>query len=311
MDTNFPNSFKISIIGCGSVGATTAYSLLLNGIATHMTLIDVRKEQAEGLDLDLEHSIPFTPYCRIKHSADVRDCKDSDLIVITAGKRQSPGQTRLDLIKDNKKIFADIIPKIAKAAPNSILLIVSNPVDILTYEALKLSKFPWQRVFGSGTLLDTARFQFHLSEKLKIHPRSIDAYILGEHGDTSFPVWNSANIVGKSLFNFKNFNKRIAEKCYQNTKNAAYRIIHDLGYTCYSIATAITEIAKNIKEDSHQVFPLSVLLQNYYGHSKVCLSVPSVLCRKGINKIIEIPLDKEEKAKLKKSVDTLKPLTLA
>lgn len=306
MEREFPNSFKISVIGCGSVGATTAYSLLLRGVPTHLTLIDVRKEQAEGLDLDLEHSIPFTSYCRIKNSGDVKDCKGSDLVVITAGKRQSPGQTRLDLIKDNKKIFADIIPKIAKAAPNAILLIVSNPVDVLTYEAIKLSKFPWQRVFGSGTILDSARFQFHLSEKLNIHPRSIDAYILGEHGDTSFPVWSTASILGKPLFEFKNFNKKIGEKCYADTKNAAYRIIHDLGYTCYSIATAVTEIAKNIKEDSHQVFPLSVLLQNYYGHSKVCLSMPAALCRKGINELIEIPLDKTEQKNLAKSVSTLK-----
>ena len=308
MEHEFPNSFKISVIGCGSVGATTAYSLLLHGIATHLSLIDVRKEQAEGLHLDLEHSIPFTPYCRIEHSTDAKDCKDSDLIVITAGKRQAPGQSRLDLIKDNKKIFADIIPKIAKAAPNAILLIVSNPVDVLTYEAIKLSKFPWQRVFGSGTILDSARFQFHLSQKLNIHPRSIDAYILGEHGDTSFPVWSSANVLGKSLFKFKNFNKKTAEKCYTDTKNAAYRIINDLGYTCYSIATAVTEIAKNIKEDSHQVFPLSVLLQNYYGHSKVCLSIPASLSRKGISELIEIPLDKTEQKNLTKSVSTLKSL---
>ncbi len=306
MEREFPNSFKISVIGCGSVGATTAYSLLLGGVPTHLTLIDVRKEQAEGLDLDLEHSIPFTSYCRIKNSDNVKDCKGSDLVVITAGKRQSQGQTRLDLIKDNKKIFADIIPKIAKAAPKAILLIVSNPVDVLTYEAIKLSKFPWQRVFGSGTILDSARFQFHLSEKLNIHPRSIDAYILGEHGDTSFPVWSTASILGKPLFKFKDFNKKVGDQCYSDTKNAAYRIIHDLGYTCYSIATAVTEIAKNIKEDSHQVFPLSVLLQNYYGHSKVCLSIPSVICRKGINEVIEIPLDKSEQKNLAKSVSTLK-----
>lgn len=307
MEKKFPNSFKISVIGCGSVGATTAYSLLLRGIGTHLTVIDVRKEQAEGLDLDLEHSIPFTTFCRIDHSTDVKDCKNSDLVVITAGKRQSPGQTRLDLIKDNKKIFADIIPKIAKAAPQAILLIVSNPVDVLTYEAIKLSKFPWQRVFGSGTILDTARFQFHLSQELKINPRNIDAYILGEHGDTSFPVWSSANVLGKPLFKFKNFNKKTAEKCYQNTKNAAYRIINDLGYTCYSIATAVTEIARNIKEDSHQVFPLSILLKNYYNHSNVCLSIPVVLGRGGIQEILEIPLNKEEQTNLKKSADILKP----
>lgn len=298
--------FNVSIIGCGSVGATAAYALLLKGIATRLTVIDLQKEKAEGLLLDLEHSLSFTPFTKLEASGDFAAAKESDLIVITAGKRQAEGETRLDLANANKKIFRDFIPKLVAASPNAIFLIVTNPVDVLTYETIKISGLPWQKVFGSGTMLDSARFQFHISQKLNIHPRSIDAYILGEHGDSSFPVWSFANVLGKPLSAFSGFTKEIAQKCYEDTKNAAYRIIHDLGYTCYSIATAITEIAKNIKEDTHQVFPLSTLLQNYYGLSDVCLSVPCVLGKSGIEQILEIPLNEEERQNLKKSAEILK-----
>ncbi len=301
-------TFKVAIIGCGNVGATTAYALLLDGTITDLTLIDINKERAGGILLDLEHSLPFTSYTKLSATNDLKACEGANLIVITAGKKQVEGETRLDLISANRKILQEMIPKIVQAAPQAILLIVSNPVDILTYEALKLSKFPPHRVFGSGTILDSARFQFHISEKIHIHPRSIDAYILGEHGDSSFPVLSSASVVGKKLSEFPDFTQEVAEACYQDTKNAAYRIIHDVGFTCYSIATAIREITRNIFEDTHQVFMLSTLLQNYYGHSDVCLSLPCVLGRRGIEEVLKIPLDEMEQEKLQKSVDILKNL---
>lgn len=300
------NMFKVSVIGCGSVGATTAYSLMLAGITNELVLIDIQSEKAEGLVLDMEHSLPFIPYTKLSASGDFAACKGSDLVVVTAGKRQAEGETRLDLANANKKIFQDMIPKIVASAPNAIILVVTNPVDVLAYEALKISGLPWQRVFGSGTVLDSARFQFNISEKIKVHPRSIDAYILGEHGDSSFPVWSFANVLGKPLEEFKEFTPEVAKQCYEDTKNAAYRIIHDLGYTCYSIATAITEIARNIKDDTHQVFPLSVLLKDYYGVSDVCLSVPCVLGKNGIEKVLDIRLDDQEKEAMKKSAETVK-----
>lgn len=299
--------FKISIIGCGNVGATTAYALMLSeGSMTHLTLVDIAKEKAEGLALDLEHSIPFSSFVELQSSNDFSACKDSDLVIITAGKKQAEGETRLDLAAANKKIFQDMIPKIVSASSRAILLIVSNPVDVLTYHALKISGLPPSRVFGSGTILDSARFQFHISRKIKIHPKSIDAYILGEHGDSSFPVWSFANVLGKPLKDFPGFSKQTANQCYEKTKNAAYHIIHDLGYTCYSIATAVREIARNIREDNHQVFPLSVLLQNYHGFSDVCLSVPCVVGACGIEKVLDIPLNEKEKQALAHSVETLK-----
>lgn len=299
-------TFKISIVGCGNVGATTSYALLLDGIATDLTLIDKDRERAEGIMLDLEHSLPFTSFTKLSATDDYSACEGSNLVIITAGKRQSPGETRLDLIAANRKIFRDMIPKIARSAPDAIILVITNPVDVLTYEALKISGLPSSRIFGSGTILDTARFQFHISQKLHIHPRSIDAYILGEHGDSSFPVWSSANVMGKSLFEFEGFTREVAETCYEETKQAAYRIIHDVGFTCYSIATAVREIARNIFEDTRQVFMLSTLLDNYYGHSDVALSVPCVLGQRGIIRALHVPLDQEEQKKLSESVKILR-----
>lgn len=304
--TNIECIFKTSIVGCGSVGATTAYAFLLSGSVTDIALVDLDAGKANGLMLDLEHAISFTPHTKITGSDNFADCAGSNVVIITAGARQKEGETRLDLVKKNQTIFAEIIPKIVKAAPDAIYIIVSNPVDVLTYEAIKQSGLPWNRVFGSGTVLDSARLQFHISEKIKLHPGSIDAYVMGEHGDTSFPVYSSANVLGKPLSSFEGFSDEVAAECYADTKNAAYRIIHDQGYTCYSIATALREIVSAIFENKHQVFPLSVLLKDYYGHSDVCLSVPCVLGRHGIEKVLEIPLNEKEQTNLKKSVETLK-----
>lgn len=298
--------FKISVIGCGSVGATAAYAMLTDGTPSEVALIDISKEKAQGLALDFEHSLPFWKYTKITAGNDFSLCKNSQLVVVTAGARQAEGETRLDLVKKNKAIFADMIPQIAKAAPESILLIVSNPVDILTLEALKLSGFPGGRVFGTGTMLDTARLRFHISERLKLNPASIEAFILGEHGDSSFPVWSSANVAGKPLSEFPNFTQKMADGCFLETKNAAYRIIHDLGYTCYSIATVIKEIMMHIFQDSRVVLPLSVALDGAYGLKNVALSVPCVLDSSGVAEIIEIPLNALEQKQLAESANILR-----
>lgn len=304
----FKSEFKVSVIGCGNVGATAAYAMLIDGTPSELVLIDRSKEKAEGLLLDFEHSLSFLPYTKIKSGDDVSLCANSNLIVVTAGARQQEGETRLQLIDKNRKIFQELIPALVKVAPNSILLIVSNPVDILTYEALKLSGFPKNRVFGSGTMLDTARFRFHIAEKMCLNPQSVQAYILGEHGDTSFPVLSSANIAGKPLTSFDGFDQKMADQCYEETKTAAYRIIHDMGFTCYSIGTVIKEIMSHIFQHSRIVVPLSVELDNYYGHSGVALSVPCILDSDGAVEQIEVPLNDKEREMLKKSVDTLKKL---
>lgn len=300
------SNFKVSIIGCGSVGSTTAYSYLLSGYVTHLNLIDIDEGKAHGLRLDLEHSIPYAHHMKIASSSEASLAAGSDLVVITAGARQKEGETRLDLAKKNIDMFSGLIPDLAKVASDAIFLVVSNPVDVLTYKAFELSGLPKNRVFGSGTILDSARLQFHISERLKIHPQSIDAYILGEHGDSSFAVYSSANVLGKPLKEISGFSDSVANDCYNDTKNAAYRIIHDQGYTCYSIATAVREITSAIYEDQHRVFPLSTILDGYYGHSGVALSVPCVLGRNGIESVIEVPLDEKEQEALKNSVETVR-----
>lgn len=306
IESPFQSQFKVSVIGCGNVGATAAYAMMIDGTPTEMVLYNRSREKAEGLLLDFQHSLSFLNYTKVTATDDFADCADSHLIVITAGARQKEGETRLDLINKNRKIFADIIPKLAKVAPNSILLIVTNPVDVLTYEAIKLSGFPEGRVFGTGTMLDTARFQFHISERLCLSPKSIDAYILGEHGDSSFPVFSSANVAGKPLMDFEGFDEKAAQECYDETKNAAYRIIHDLGFTCYSIAAVIKEIMVHIFQHSSVVLPLSVRLNDYYGHSDVALSVPCVLGSDGVSEVIKVPLNEKEQQQLSHSVETLK-----
>ncbi len=302
----FATQFKVSVVGCGNVGATAAYAMLLDGTPTELVLFDVSKEKAQGLLLDFEHSLPFVSYTKLTAGADFRVCENSQLIVITGGARQQEGETRLDLIKKNRDIFKDLIPQLAKVAPTSILLIVTNPVDVLTFEALKLSKFPRHRVFGTGTMLDTARLRFHISQRLRLSPQSIGAFILGEHGDSSFPVWSCANVSGKPLSQFEGFTKKIMDECYEETRDAAYRIIHDLGYTCYSIATVIREIMRHIFQHSRVVLPLSVVLEGEYGLRNVALSVPCVLDSSGIASVLTVPLDAAEQEKFAKSAETLR-----
>lgn len=303
---HYCDKFKVSVIGCGNVGSTAAYAMLLDGTPNEMTLIDLNKDKAKGLLLDFQHALSFLPYVKVEAGSDIQLTKESDLIVITAGARQKEGQTRLDLIETNRKIFKKMIPALVKQSPDAIILVVTNPVDILTHEALKISKLPANKVFGTGTMLDTSRLQYHLSNKLKVNPRDVQAFILGEHGDTSFPVWSSANVAGKPVFDFRGFNKKTADKCYQDTRDAAYRIIHDMGFTCYSIAIVIREIMKGIYEDSHIVLPLSTELKGRYGLRNVSLSIPCVIGSTGILDKIEIPLSAQEKRQLKKSAETLR-----
>lgn len=302
----FKTQFKVSIIGCGNVGATAAYAMLIDSTPTELVLMDRNKEKAKGLVLDLEHSVAFFNATKVVAASDFNACKGSHLVVVTAGARQQEGETRLDLIEKNRALFRDIIPKIAKVAPRAILLIVTNPVDVLTYEAYKLSGFPFGRVFGTGTMLDTARLKFYIGEKLCLNPKSIEAFVLGEHGDSSFPVWSSSNVAGNPLIKMPGFNKKIADQCYKDTKNAAYKIIHDLGFTCYSIATVIKEIMVHIFQNSKVVLPLSVPLKGEYGLKGVALSVPCVLDSSGVASIVEVPLSFAEKRMLKKSADAMK-----
>lgn len=297
--------FKVGIVGCGNVGAAAAYAMLIDGTPTELVLFDRKAEKAEGLALDFAHSLSFFDYTEIQAGSDYSLLADCDLIFVTAGARQREGETRLDLVAKNKTIFADLIPRIVKQAPACILVIISNPVDVLTHEAARLSGFEWGRVFGTGTMLDTARFRYHLSERLCLSPKSVEAFILGEHGDSSFPVLSSANVAGKSLLNFEGMDELVLQQAYTDTREAAYRIIKAMGYTCYSIGMVANQIMQHVFQNERIVLPLSVPLQGQYGLRHVALSVPCVLDSEGVREVLEISLNEKEQVLLEKSAGVI------
>lgn len=300
------NYNKVTIVGCGKVGMSTAFALLQQGTVNELLLLSRSRAKAEGEKLDLEHGLSFLRHTNIYASDNYEDLVNTDVVVFTAGDSQKPGETRLDLVEKNKAIIHDAIPQILKYAPESIIIIVSNPVDILTYEAYKIAGLPKGRIFGSGTTLDTSRFRFHLSEYLKINPKSIHAYILGEHGDSSFPAISGAIAGGQSLLSITGMSEEKALAAYHKTRNAAYNIIKAKGATYYAIATAAAKLVETILTNSKKVYPVSIPLHNYYGHSGVALSVPCVIGRHGVEQTIEIKLSWQEKQFLEKSVNILK-----
>src|SRR3989338_769282 len=297
---------KVAIIGAGFVGSTAAYALLIEGAASEITLIDRHLQKAEGEAMDLRHGLQFRADSRVTYGTSYSLCRDAEIIVVCAGAHQEKGETRLDLVKKNAAMFREMIPSIVKHNKDCILVVVSNPVDILARLALTYSGFPASRVFGTGTMLDTARFRFLLGERFGVSPESVHAYILGEHGDSSFPVWSTANIAGVPLRDFRQYDKRAMEGIYQQTKNAAYEVIARKGATYYAIGLAVARLVKAILSDQNRVFALSALLKGYHGVNGICLSVPCVVNREGIREQIVMPLNAEEKKKLKKSAGVMK-----
>jgi L-lactate dehydrogenase len=295
------NSSKIAIIGAGFVGSTAAFACSIDGSASEIALIDQNREKAQGEAMDISHGMQFEPYSKITFGDSYKLCKDAEVIIITAGAHQKKGETRLDLTNKNSKIFKEIIPKIIKYNKDCILLVVTNPLDVLTYLTLKYSKFPKHKVIGTGTILDTARFRYLLGNYFQVSPKSVHAYIMGEHGDSSFPVWSTANIAGSNLKNFKKYNKKKMDEIYNKTRDAAYEVIAKKGSTYYAIALGISSIVKAILSDNNKVLALSSHLDNYHGISDVCLSVPTILNRFGVKEQIKLPLSGLEKKQLKKS----------
>lgn len=306
---------KVSIIGCGNVGIRYAYSLMINGCAREIMLVDYFKDKAEGEAIDLSHGAPFTPSVNVT-AGTYEDIKNSDLVVITAGKKQKQGQTRIDLLKDNVNLFKTIIPEIMKYAPDAILLIASNPVDVLTYAAYKISGKPASKVIGSGTLLDSARFRYEIAKHCNIDARSIHAYILGEHGDSELPVWSKATVGGVTVEDHcmlcdKKTNcdhKAILSEIFNNVKNSAYRIIEKKGETSYGIGLALTRITESVLLNENSVLPVSVLVDNFYGINDVYLSLPAVVNRDGIRQVQKIEFNEKEKTAFINSANILKNL---
>lgn len=300
------NRAKIAIIGCGKVGMTAAYSILHSGIAREILLVGRYLDSITGEELDLEHGLSFLHPAKVTSTINYADLADSDVIIYTAGAAQEPGESRLALAEKNIKILGGILPNIIKYAPDSILLLVTNPVDILTYKAYVQAGWPKGRIIGSGTTLDTARFRFHLSQSLTIDPRSIHAYVLGEHGDHSFPALESATVGGQSLLSLPGMSEDKAKKAYTKARDAAYKIIQSKGATFYAIGTAVSHIVKAIVTDSRKVLPLSVPLHQYYGHSGVALSMPCVVGRAGVHEVLHPKLSSQEQRHLASCVEELK-----
>jgi L-lactate dehydrogenase len=299
-------SFKIAIFGLGRVGITTAYALLLKGLASELVLFSRELEKAEGEKADLEHGQPFYPHAKITATNRYEDLEGTNLVIFTAGASQKPGQTRLDLTKANCAIVDAVIPKIVKHTPHTLILMVANPLDIMTLRATQLAGLPRGRVFGSGTLLDTARFRLHLSKTIQVNPTSIHTYILGEHGDSSFAQVSMATIGGKPLLSFPEISPDHLHWAEEETRKDAYKIIAGKGATYYGIGTALTHIVECIVRDSHKIMPLSTVLQGEYGLTGIALSLPCILGRNGIEKVIDLPLSLDEQANLQKSAAALK-----
>lgn len=299
-------SFKVAIFGLGRVGITTAYALLLKGLVSELVLFSRELSKAEGEKADLENGQPFYPHSKIIATSNFEDLASTDLVIFTAGAAQKPEETRLDLTKKNCAILDSVIPKIVKHAPHTLILMVANPLDIMTLRATQLADLPKGRVFGSGTLLDTARFRLHLSKTIKVNPTSIHTYILGEHGDSSFASISMATIGGKPLLSFPEMSPDHIKWAIDETRKDAYKIIASKGATYYGIGTALTHIVECIARDSHKIMPLSTVLTGEYGVKNIALSLPCILGRNGIEQIIDLPLSIDELASLNNSASTLK-----
>ena len=310
MNSRIMNNRKAAIIGCGFVGSASAFSLMQSGLFSELVLLDANREKAEGEALDIAHGIPFARQMKI-YAGDYDDIMDAAVIIVTAGANQKPDETRLDLVHKNVQIFKSIIPEIAKRDYQGILLIVANPVDILTYTALKLSGMPQNRVIGSGTVLDTARLKYRLGEHLSVDSRSVHAFIVGEHGDSEIAVFSSANVSGIPLnrfcemrghFEHEAATRRIAEE----VKNSAYEIIAKKHATYYGIAMSVKRICEAIVRDEKSILPISSMMHGEHGISDVVLSMPAIVGKDGIETQVPISLSEEEEAKLRASADTLK-----
>lgn len=303
------NHQKVMLVGDGAVGSSYAYAMALQGIAEEFGIIDVVKERTEGDALDLLDATGYT-YPKKIYSAEYSDCKDADLVVITAGAPQKPGETRLDLVNKNLRILSTIVKPVVESGFQGIFLVAANPVDILTYATWKFSGFPKERVLGSGTSLDTARLRVAMADLTGIKdPRSMHAYIMGEHGDSEFAAYSSASIGSLPFLDWAkehDVSKETLDKIEDDVRNKAYEIINKKGATFYGVAAALARISKAILRDEDTVLPVSAYMDGQYGIDDVYIGTPAVVCADGIKQVIEVPLNEEEQTKMTESAKTLK-----
>lgn len=301
---------KVGLIGTGMVGASFAYSLMQSGFASELVLIDRDEARAAGEAMDLQHGLPFVRPMRIR-AGGYDLLEGSTVVVICAGANQRPGETRLDLLQKNASVFRDIIPKVVAACPGAVILIATNPVDILTHLSAELAGLPHGQVIGSGTTLDSARFRFNLADFFDLDPRGVHAWIVAEHGDSAVPVWSLANVGGIPVQDFRGPNGRTLnpadmQRIFEQTRDAGYEIIQRKQSTYYAIGMALLTLVVTILRDQHTVLPVSIPLTGQFGVSGMASSLPAVLGRSGVLEILEIPMNENEIALFRKSADTLK-----
>jgi L-lactate dehydrogenase len=300
---------KVCIVGYGNVGSFYAFSLMKSGLADDIVIIGRDPDKVRAHVMDLNHGLMFTPHVTVR-GGDYSDCADADMVAVTAGVPQEPGETRIDLAKRNAGLFKKLIPDIARHDPRT-LLVVTNPVDVLTYVAIKTSGLPMNRIMGSGTVLDTARFRYLLSRHCRVAPRNVHGYILGEHGDTEVPIWSRLQFGAVPMHKYCEACDRACpgedlRNIFLQVKNAAYEIIKGKGATYYAIALAMVRITEAVLRDERSVLTVSTLVDDQYGIVDVCLSVPCIVGRSGVEQTLEIDLDPDEAEKLKASADMLK-----
>ena len=302
---------KIILVGDGAVGSSYAFALVAQNIAQEIGIIDINRAKAQGDAMDLSHALAFTSPKKI-YAADYSDAHDADIVVITAGAAQKPGETRLDLVHKNLKINRAVVKAIVASGFNGIFLVASNPVDILTYSTWKFSGFPKEKVIGSGTSLDSARFRQALSDLLEVDARNVHAYILGEHGDSEFPVWSHANVAGLPIYDWVMAHPEIDEEAMVNlffsVRDAAYDIIEKKGATFYGIAVSLARITQAILDNENAVLPLSVYVNGEYGLDDIYIGSPAIINAQGIKQVIEIPLTDGEQDRMTASASQLKEI---
>jgi L-lactate dehydrogenase len=303
---------RVVVVGTGFVGSTYAFALMNQGIANELVLIDVNKDKAVGDVLDLNHGKVFAPQPTKIWYGDYQDCRDADLVVICAGANQKPGETRLDLVDKNINIFKGIVDSVMGTGFDGIFLVATNPVDILTYATWKFSGLPKERVIGSGTILDTARFRYLLGEYFKVAPTNVHAYIIGEHGDTELPVWSHAEIgsmpIEQLISRNDSYKKEDLDNIFIDVRDAAYQIIEKKGATYYGIAMGLVRITRAILHNENAILTVSAYLDGQYGEKNVYIGVPAIINRSGIREVMELKLNETEQQQFHHSITVLKDI---
>lgn len=304
------NKRKVVVIGTGMVGSTIAYTLALKNIASEIMLIDANEEKAEGEKLDILHGLPYMDMKVNIKVGKYRECRDADIVVVATGSANNQkAKTRLDLAVKDSAIAKEITEKVVKSGFNGIFLCVSNPLDVITYVVKKVSKFPANKVLGTGTMLDTARFKYLLGDFANVSPNSIQAYVLGEHGDSSFPVWSNCFIAGKQIFDYveeNNVNLEELNNIVNTTRKSGYIVSSKKNGTCYAVSMCAVRIIQAIYQDENIVFPVSTYLDGEYDQKDVCIGVPAVISKEGVSRIINLKLTRTEKIKFENSAKVLK-----